>query len=113
MTDIHTFKEMLAHLESGGVAHHWGSQRPLYFLSKGRLMRVPMSIEERMERTVHFSVEDQQSVDWVFMSREEFEEERRKTREAWLEWQERKRQSLVEEELNREKQQGWLQWPRW
>jgi hypothetical protein len=69
--ELHTFQEMLEHIQNGGAAHRFGSWYPLYRLRDGQLTRRCSSsmgdVENGFMTSVHFSLEEQQSNDWIIV----------------------------------------------
>ena len=76
--DFHTFREMVEHVEGGGAAYRYGSHYPIYCKSQ-YLHTGP--IEKRFDGgssgeclgKAEFSVEEQNSTNWVLISKEDWE----------------------------------------
>jgi hypothetical protein len=108
MTELHSFEDMIAHLEAGGAAHRFGSWYPLYRMERGELKRRYFSSGGEYENgpmmPVSFSVEEQQSSDWILEDAEKI----RKLDEAnRRHYQEHLQARMAAEEQKPKQKAGW------
>lgn len=82
MTELHTFREAVDNIEAGGASHRFGKYPTFY--------NGPFGMSEQYstfskDRSTGFSLEDQQSVDWVLISPDQWRENQLKLAEAAIE----------------------------
>lgn len=90
--ELHDFKSMLEHLETGGAAWRYGSHYPIYTKHEnymGGISRILVQgtgngCEWIDMRGVEFSVNEQQSINWVFMSAEDWSARQKNYRENYI-----------------------------
>jgi hypothetical protein len=117
--EVHSFRDMLDHLENGGAAHRYGNYYPLYRIDargltgKSLKRRIFMGSTGEVENgeltTAFFSADEQAANDWVFIDGDELAKRDERSRQ------------LYQEQLNREtvrpppkpvKQSWWRRWLR-
>jgi hypothetical protein len=104
LPDFHTFREMLEHLETGGAAWRYGTNYPIYYRGSwgGVEKRVHGgSSGECIEGMgpgsgISFSVEEQNSINWVLMSAENWKKREDDMRAAWERIREENRSRQIE-----------------
>jgi hypothetical protein len=85
---LHSFTEMIAHLESGGAAHRFGSYYPLYRMERGELKRRVFGgsagwIENGVMVAANFSPEEQKSADWVLLNGDQLKQRDEESRRSY------------------------------
>ena len=109
---LHTYAEALAHLDAGGAIFRFGSYYPLYVnTGDGAQTRFDGgSSGEMIKWGWQFSADEQHSINWVLVSKEDQIAADNRYREAWQEIERRN----AEERKQRidlkpvESKKGWL-----
>lgn len=96
--EFHTFKEVAEHLAKGGAAYRWGTNYPIY--CKGHWYELETRYDggssgECSKQGAVFSVDEQNSTNWVLISKEDWEAREQRMRDAW--------KKIMEERAEREK----------
>ena len=94
LPDFHTFREMLEHLSTGGAAYRYGSAYPIYVGGKPLIVKRTwggssgeLTTSGYADSGVAFTLEEQQSTNWVLISKADWEARDRAMRESYEEHQ--------------------------
>src|ERR1051325_4330640 len=85
---FHTYREMCEHLNNGGAAYRFGSYYPLYYGKRHALEWAQTrfwggSAGECVKDGANFTADEQNSNNWVFISKEDMEKRDNAITEAY------------------------------